>query len=279
MSWHTIKEIDMSYLKKNYSRPKVKHVRRIAIDEFSVKKRHVYMSVIIDVDTRRVLRVVEGRKVSDIKPVLLGIKKSGAKIEAVSMDMSASYIQAVSEAFPEAKIVFDKFHVIKTINTKLDQLRGALYRQEKDHGVRPIIKGTRWLLMYGQEKFKKSGKIDKLTAALELNKPLSMGYYLKEEIRLLWGMADKEKASVFIDDWIERARQSGQHYIEKMANSIARFRSGILAWFDHKISNGPIEGMNNKIKTLKRQAFNYRDMQYFKLKIIAMFDPRYGLLR
>ncbi len=106
-----------------------------------------------------------------------------------------------------------------------------------------------------------------------------MGYYLKEEIRLIWSLENKIEATLFIDQWIEKARQSGQHYIEKMANSIARFKSGILAWFDHKISNGPIEGMNNKIKTLKRQAFGYRDTEYFKLKITAMFDPRYGLAR
>lgn len=237
------------------------------------------MSVIIDVDTRRVLRVVDGRKASDIIPVLIGIKKSGAQIKAVSMDMGPAFIKAVSEVFPEAKIVFDKFHVVKTINEKLDKLRGSLYRQEKDLDIRPVIKGTRWLLMYGQEKLIEKGKEKELQAALDLNKPLAIGYYLKEEIRLLWTQKTKEEASEFIDSWIEKGRLSGQHYIEKMANSIARFKSGILAWFDHRISNGPIEGMNNKIKTLKRQAFGYRDTEYFKLKIKAIFDPRYGLAR
>lgn len=277
MSWDTIKEIDKSDLRKHYKRPKVKGVRRIGIDEFSVKKGHTYMTVIVDLDTRRVLRVVEGRKAEDLIPVLQGIKKAGVKIEAVSMDMSPAYIKAVSTCFPAAQIIFDKFHLIQLLNQHLNNHRAQLYRQTRDIEGRSVIKGTRWLLMYGRDKLKAKGKAQKLQAALDLNAPLAAGYYLKEELRELWSMSTKEEATVFLEGWLTRARTSGYHYIEKMANSVARYQSGILAWFDHPISNAVVEGMNNKIKVLKRNAYGYRDLEYFKLKVKALFQPRYAL--
>ena len=142
-----------------------------------------------------------------------------------------------------------------------------------------ILKGILWLLLKRQENLvDERDEAKRLNEALKLNSSLATAYYLKEDLRLLWSTADRQVAGRFLDSWIARAQASGIRVLQTFAKTMATYRRGILAWFRYPISTGPLEGLNNKIKTLKRQAYGFRDQQFFKLKILAIHTAKLRLL-
>ena len=118
----------------------------------------------------------------------------------------------------------------------------------------------------------------RLDEALALNKPLATAYYLKDDLRRFWDQPGKAFATTFLDGWIRRANASGIKVLQQMAKTLAAHRTGLLAYYDVMISSGPMEGTNNKIKTMKRQAYGFRDMEFFKLKILAIHESKYALI-
>ena len=125
---------------------------------------------------------------------------------------------------------------------------------------------------------KSVGEGQRLQEALALNQPLSAAYYMKEDLRQIWKQPNKEKAKEFLTDWVWRAGTSGISMLKKMAKTIAFHKFGILAYYDYPISTGPLEGTNNKIKTMKRQAYGFRDKEFLKLKIMACHEAKYALV-
>jgi transposase len=126
-----------------YAKPKLKHLRHIAIDEIAIAKGHRYLTIVLDLDSGAVVFVGDGKGAKALKPFWKRLKSSRAKIAAVAMDMSPAYREAVSTNLPEAKIVFDRFHVMKLFNEKLSDLRRALYREATDVLHKKVLKGTR----------------------------------------------------------------------------------------------------------------------------------------
>ena len=106
----------------------------------------------------------------------------------------------------------------------------------------------------------------------------STAYYLKEDLRQLWHQPDKARATAFLQDWIARAQASSIPILISFATTLQRREEGILAYFDYPISTGPLEGTNNKIKTMKRQAYGFRDHDFFILKIMAIHEATYALV-
>ena len=135
-----------------------------------------------------------------------------------------------------------------------------------------MFKGTRYLLLRnGADIYDKEYKT-RLENALAMNRPLSEGYYLKEKIREIWMQPDRKEAELVLLDWISQARESKVPQLMKMASTVMAHRTGILAWYDCNISTGKVEGINNKIKVLKRTAYGFRDERYFKLRLFALHD-------
>ena len=142
-----------------------------------------------------------------------------------------------------------------------------------------IMKGTRWLLLKNPENLgEERNERQRLEKALELNKPLATAYYMKEELRQLWRQPTKSRALNMLNTWIRKARASNVAFLGRFADTLENHRQGILAYYDHNISTGPVEGTNNKIKTLQRQAYGFRDMEFFRLKIYALHLTRYALV-
>lgn len=274
-----VREIEKRWLKRRFSKPKLKHLRHLAIDEISTKKGHIYLSIVLDLESGAVVFVGKGKGAKALDPFWKRLRSSGAKVKAVAMDMSAAYFQAVSENLPRAAIVFDWFHVVKLLNDKLSQLRRELYREATDTLHKQVLKGTRWLLLKRPENLDKTKREPRrLQAALKFNESLAKAYYLKEDLRQLWAQPTKAAAGRFLEDWIEDAMASGIRVLQTFAKTLAGYRSGLLAWYDYPISTGPLEGTNNKIKTMKRQAYGYRDEEYFGLKIQALHQSRWKLI-
>ena len=279
VGWDLIKDIQKRDLSRRFAKPKLKHLRYIAIDEIAIGKGHRYLTLVLDLETGAVVFVGDGKAGDALKPFWKRLRPSGAKIKAVAMDMSAAYRGAVATNLRKAKIVFDRFHVVKLFNEKLSDLRRALYHEATDVLHKEVLKGTRWLLLKNRENLDAAKDEKKrLEEALTLNKPLATAYYMKEDLRQFWEQPGKRFATNFLDGWIRRAVASGIRMLQQMAKTLALYRSGLLAYYDVMITSGPMEGTNNKIKTMKRQAYGFRDREFFKLKILAIHETRYELV-
>lgn len=279
VSWDTIKDIKKRYLKRNFSRPNLSGVRYIGIDEFAVRKGHNYMTIVVDLLRGEVLHVGDGKGREALKPFWDRVKRENIKFEAVATDLSPAFIASVMDNAPNTALVFDHFHVIKLMNTALDKLRRDVYNQEKDLHKRKVTKGLRWVLLQNSEQTRsdKDAK-DRLEQALAINKELAQAYYLKEELREIWCQIDKQSAERQLMDWVHKARSTTIEVLKKMAATLLAHRFGILAWYDHHISTGKVEGINNKIKTMKRQAYGYRDTEFFKLSVLAIHMKTYAFV-
>jgi transposase len=278
VGWDQIKEVQKRDLSRRFAKPKLKHLRRIAIDEIAVGKGHRYLTIVMDLESGAVVFVGDGKGADALKPFWKRLRPSGAKIDAVAMDMSAAYRGAVSTYLPKAKIVFDRFHVVKLFNEKLSDLRRSLYHQADDE-QKKVLKGSRWLLLKNPENLDaEKDEAKRLEEALALNKPLATAYYLKDELRQFWEQPGKRFATAFLDGWIRRAEASGVKILRQMAKTLSAHRDGLLAYYDAMITSGPMEGTNNKIKTMKRQAYGFRDHEFFKLKILAIHETKYALV-
>ncbi|WP_315283095.1 ISL3 family transposase [Prevotella pallens] len=274
VSWDTIKEIHSSYLERHYSPPSLDGVENIGIDEFAVKKGHVYKTIVVDLDSGRVIYVGEGKGTKALKKFWRKVKRKNIKIKHVATDLSAAFIASVMENCPDAVHLFDHFHVVKLMNEKLDDIRRKVYSMEKDINKRKVLKGTRYLLLgNGEDIFDKQHKT-RLENALAMNEPLSKAYYLKEQLRQIWSQPTKDMAEKVLDDWIRQAEQSKIAQLQKMAVTVKTYKKGILAWYDCHLSTGKVEGINNKIKVMKRNAYGFRDERYFTLRLYALHDCR-----
>lgn len=194
------------------------------------------------------------------------------------MDMSSAYISAVQGNLPKADIVFDCFHVVKLMNEKLTTLRRELYR-EATADEKLVLKGSRWLLLKNPENLNEDRDEEAhLAEALALNQPLAKGYYLKEELRLFWDQTFRWPAQLFLRSWCRRAIATGLSPLKTMAKTLTRLEEWLLNYFDHRITSGPMEGTNNKIKTLQRQSYGIRDREYFELILYSLHQKKYALV-
>ncbi len=121
--------------------------------------------------------------------------------------------------------------------------------------IKKTLKGTRWILLKNTENLKDDNdEKRRLLAAIKLNEPLAMAYYLKEELKQIWRQESRKEAQKVLGKWIATAKSSGIKILEKFAETLLNHRDGILNWYEHNISTGPLEGLNNKIKVMKRLA-------------------------
>jgi transposase len=279
ISWDVIKDIQKTDLRRRFDRPKLKRLRQIAIDEISVAKGHVYVTLVMDLESGAVVHVGRGKGGDALKDFWIRLRRSGAKIEAVATDMSPAYIDAVTTHLRGAQLVFDRFHVIKLYNDKLSELRRAMYRELTETMQKDVLKGVRWLLLKRPENLDPARKEpQRLEEALRLNAPLSTAYYLKAELNEIWEQDEEEEAQALLMDWIAYAESTGIRMLQNFAKTLRLHAHGILAYYDHPISTGPLEGTNNKIKTMKRQAYGFRDQEFLRLKILAIHQTKYALV-
>jgi transposase len=279
VSWDIIKDIQKRHLQRRFGKPKLKNLKEIAIDEVAVGKGHRYFTLVLDLRSGAIVYVGDGKGVAALTLFWRRLRNARAKVRAVATDMAKPYIRAVREHLPRAVHVFDHFHVVKLFNDKLSALRRELYRELSSDRQRRILKGTRWLLLKNPENLdSERNEQQRLEEALRLNTPLTVAYYLKEDLRQIWLQPNKATARRVLDDWMARANASGIGILQQFATTLEEHRQGILAYYDYPISTGPLEGTNTKIQAMKRQAYGFRDHEFFKLKILAIHQAKYALV-
>lgn len=275
ISWDLVKVVFQLHLQTKLKRRKLSSVRYLAIDEFAVKKGHHYMSIVMDLETGAVLHACPGKDARSLLPFIWKLKRAQAPLQAVAMDMSQAYYNAIKTVFPDVDIVHDPYHLVTLLNRAIDQVRKDLYRTLTQKG-RAIVRGIRFLLLTGLEKLKPS-QLDRLAWLMELNQPLYQAYLLKEDLRHFWNFSNTRQALAFLADWLQQAVATGLKPFIRFALTLIRHLDGLLAYFKHRISTGPLEGLNNKIKTLKRQAYGFRDMNFFILRLLFIHESTYSV--
>jgi transposase len=279
VGWDLVKDIQKRNLTKKFLKPKLKNLKEIAIDELAIGKGHRYVTLVLDLRSGAVVFVGDGKGTEALMPFWKRLRAAHAKVRAVATDMSKAYIRAIREHLPRAIHVFDHFHVIKLYNEKLSAFRRELYRELTDVHARKLLKGTLWLLLKNPENLDdERNEAERLAAALDLNTPLTIAYYMKDDLRQIWQQESKAAARRVLEDWIRRAEASEIGMLQRFAATLREHRDGILAYYDCRISTGPLEGVNTKIQAMKRQAFGFRDPEFFKLKILALHKTKYALV-
>lgn len=281
LSWDTVHAIDQAAMERRLGPIDLTGVRRIAIDEFAIQKGHRYATSVVDPTTRRVLWVGRGRRREDLRPFFALLGRAGcAALEVAVMDMSEAYEQETRAHCPQIAIVYDLFHVVAKFGREvIDRVRvdetnriarAAGPNAPAIRAQRRVIKGTRWLLLRNQATLQRGERV-RLREVLAANRHLWVVYVLKDALKALWhyryvGAATRAWATWY--GWASRSRISP---LVTFARHLKARLPGILAHCRFPLHTGLLEGINNKIKVLKRMAYGFRNDTYFFLKIRAAF--------
>lgn len=266
LDWKTVKEIDKKYLEEQFKEPDFSDLELVGVDEISSRKGHNYFTVVMNLKKGKVIWVGKGRKKETLDQFFkeLGPERA-SKIKAIALDMWDPYIASINEHAPQAEIVFDKFHVISNFSKVIDKVRNTEYHNAKrEH--KEIIKGTKYLLLSNRSSLGIDQK-KQLGQLLGINENINLAYILKDDLKRLWDYKYPKCAERLLNNWIERAKLSGSKPLVKFAKTLERYRYGLINHCRYPIDNGKLEGMNNKIKVVKRIAYGFHDDDYFILKI------------
>ena len=276
LNWHTIKEIDHRRLEQLHGEFVANDVRRLVMDEFALHKGHRYATVVMDADRMRVLWVGEGNSRESIRPFfeLLGPERC-QQIEAVAMDMNTAFDLEVRQHCPHAEVVYDLFHVVARFGREVvDRVRVDQANALRDQpAVRKVIKRSRWLLLRNRDNLKddQGVRLDELLAA---NTPLATVYLLKTELKEIWFAPSVREGAQRWRRWYRMAIDSQLAPAIQFAKRLKKYLRGILASAIYRMNSSILEGVNNKIKVIKRMAYGFRDSAYFFLKIKAAFPGK-----
>ncbi len=273
LNWKTVKDLDRKALERQLGPVDLEGVEVIGMDEFAIQKGHRYATVIVEPTRKRVLWVGRGRGREDVRPFfeLLGPDRCG-KLKAAVMDMNAGFELEVRGYCPQAAIVFDLFHVVAKYGREvIDRVR--VDRANELRTQRPerrVVKGARWLLLKNRDSLRE-GEDVQLQELLAANRSLFVVYVLRDALKELWRYRHAGYAAQAWRSWYRKALRSRIEPLRRFAQRLRPYLSGILAHCQYPLGTNLIEGINNRIKVIKRMAYGFRDDAYFFLKIRAAF--------
>jgi transposase len=274
LHWHTGKAIDKAHLEQEPGPPDFTGVDLLLIDEFALRKGHRYATMVADAATKRVLWVGKGRSREEVRVLFDLLGRDGcARIKAVGMDMSQAFAAEVRLHCPQAEIVYDLFHAVAKYGKEVvDAIRVAeANRLRHDKPARKLIKSAKWLLLRNKANLPDRESRVRLKEVLKANQALMTADVLKDDLKQLWAYVRESWARRAWEDWLERPRESGIKPLIHFAERLTAYLPGILAHGRWSLHTSLLEGINNKIKVIKRMAYGYRDDAYFFLKIRSAF--------
>jgi transposase len=282
VSWDTVKQIDERALAARLGPIDADwdQLRVLAIDEFALQRGHRYATVVVDPTRKRVVWVARGRDQAALTEFFAQLGPARcARIEAVAVDMWAPYAAEVRAHCPNAQLVYDLFHVVAKYGREvIDRVRvDETNRLARAAGPGPIrnqrrvIKGARWLLLRNRANLRSHAERVRLRELLSANRALFTVYVLKDDLKQLWQYRYTGAARRFWQHWRRRALASRIPALRQFVKILERHLAGILSHCRYPLHTGILEGINNKIKVIKRIAYGFRDEAYFFLKIRAAF--------
>ena len=265
INWRTAKRIDKKKLQEIFKNLDNINPTRIGVDEIAHEKGHKYLTIVRDLDAG-VIWVGEKRKKETLDQFFKELGKRKSKnITVAVMDMWDPFIKSVKEN-TNAEIVFDKFHIAKKINEAVDKIRKEEFAKA-DKEERKMMKHKRFLILYRNKNLNKEQEKD-LNELMELNKKLYEAYLLKEQVLSIFDRRQKNVALERLQIWKENIKKSGIEEFRKLLKTFEHYLYGVENYFKHHVTNGASEGYNNKINIIKRRSYGFRDIEYFKLKIL-----------
>jgi transposase len=258
LNWKTIAATIRWAVAEGLQHRRLKPLRILGIDEVSRQKGHSYFSLFYDLERRELLWVSEGRKEEAVALFFAWLGPHRARaLQAVVLDMWAPYRRVVEQEAPQAVIVFDRFHLVRHLNAAVDQVRRAMVR-ELEGADRRALKGTRYLWLSNPWALS-DGRRTKLSELLRVNLPIVRAYLLKEAFQQFFEYRSVAWATKWLRNWFHWATHSRLAPLRRFAWLVRRHEQGILAWIELRISNGPLEGLNTKIKAVARRAYGFRN--------------------
>jgi transposase len=277
LGWRTVKELDKHYMREQLRRTGTPGPELLGVDEIAIRKGHTYRIVVSDLERRRAIwfgGTDRSEASMDLFYAWLGTQKS-KRIRLAVMDMWKPFRTSTLKAAhaPQAKILFDKFHVLRHLNEALDQVRKSEYARLTGQR-RQFIKGQKYTLLSHRANLTLAGR-RALQQLLRANKRLHTAYLLKESFGQLWDYEKEGWARRFFENWRAALKWQRLKPYEKFADLIERHWEGIAAYChpENKVALGFVEGLNNKIRVLQRRAYGLRDEEYLRLKILTCMLP------
>jgi len=270
----TVKGIFKRWAKRMIRWQALPRVQVLGIDEIALKKRHKqYALVLSDLERRCVIAVLPDRRKERLEQWFDELSAAERQaISVVSIDMWEPYRQAVQTKLPHAQLVADRFHVMKQLNDRLTQMRRRIQRRA-DEATCEALKGSRWLLVKNRAELSPEEEA-RLQGVLAASPELRTVYLLKEEFRTICEkIHDRQKAERFLQAWICKALQTGDPILRKFVKTLRNWWDEILNYFEDRVTNGFVEGINRAIRAIINRAYGYRNFDNFRLQILAQHGP------
>jgi transposase len=258
IAWRTVGTVIQRVVKRHEdgAGDRLEGLRLIGIDELSYRRHHKYVTVVVNHERGEIVWAAEGKSAATLKRFFadLGPERC-SQLEAVTIDLSAAYIKAVTEASPNARLIFDRFHVQRLAHDALDEVRRDEVRKAVGED-KTALKKSRWALQKNPWNLL-DFEHDKLAELQRVNRPIYRAYLLKES---LLGVFDRRQVNVArrkLDEWIGWARRSRLRAFVKLAKTIEKHSHGILAYVQTGASNARVEGLNGKARTITRRSYGF----------------------
>lgn len=264
----TVKAVDQHFLQQEFGRTDYDGLSILAVDEIALRKgQKGYMTVALDYLTGRVVWMGEGRSQETLDAFFAGMSPEQKQaIQAVAMDMWEPFINRVQHHCPQARIVFDLFHLVKAFGEVIDEVRREEVREAATKEDRQCIKGSRYVLLKNRQNLRPPERV-RLRELLAANERISAVYVLKDQLKMIYHYRSRAWAKKALDQWCERADEVDHPTMRRFIRRLRFFEYGILNHCDHAVGTSPLEGVNNKIKVIKRRAYGFHDPEYFALKV------------
>jgi transposase len=267
VDWEAVKDAEIRYIVGLLRKRKLDGIEELGIDEVSERKGHRYLTLVTDIERRRVIWVGRNRDRAVLRRFFRWFgKKRTRKLKRIVIDMHDPYEQEIRAQCPRVRIIYDHFHLAKPLHLAIDNLRRRLQAELPPEGRR-YLKNKRYLLLKGRENLSARDRV-RLKELLAVNEPLNAAYILKEDFRSAFDEIDPKRARRALKEWKLRVTESGIPELVEFVKMLDRRRYGIQNFFRHRITNGLSEGLNNVVKTIKKVAYGFHDWQYFRLKIL-----------
>lgn len=250
-----------TYIERARAEQNLEFIEVVGIDETSLKKGHNYITLFVDLDSKRTVYVADGKANDTVVDFVSHLEEQGGRreqVKQVSCDMSPAFIKGVDENLPKAEITFDKFHLLKLINKGVDKVR----REEaKDN---PLLKGTRYVFLKNDSNLTLKQRAQKEALALpKLNLKSFRAMRIRESFQQLYLLKTVDEFEAGLKKWYSWAVRSRLEPMRDVAKTIKNHWDGVLHWMESKINNGILEGLNSVLQATKRKARGYKG-EHFK---------------
>ena len=257
---------DKKVLAHTLPEPDLDQLRVLLVDEKSIGRHHQYVTLVMNGENGELLHMAEGKKKQSLEAFFDRLTPTQKdRIEAVGLDRNGAYREVVRERIPEARVVYDKFHLIQNYNQVIDEVRRTEWRKAKAED-KPVIKGQRYILFKNPEN-RTAADNARLKQLLELNESIATVELLKDDLRKLWTYRYRAWAERWLDRWSDWALSTGIEPLKRFARGLLTAKDEVLNYCKHPLTTARLEGFNNIVSRAIHRACGVRDLDYLFLKL------------